>query len=120
MPELLFNPSDVGIMQMGISEAIAHAISKCDPSAHPWLYKNIILTGGNCGFPNFKERVEREVRELAPHLMDVRVSLPLDPVKYAWQGGTRLAADDCFRDICVTREEYLEQGETVCEEKYYL
>ena len=120
VPELLFNPSDVGIAQMGIPEAIAHSISLCDKSAHPWLYKNIILTGGNCLFPNFRERVERDVRELAPNLMEVSVKLPTNPVTYSWQGGAKLANDECLKTIAVTREEYLERGSAVCEERYYL
>ena len=107
-------------MQMGIAEAIAHSISKCDPSAQPWLYKNIILTGGSCCFPNFKERVETEVRKLAPHLMDVGVTLPQDPVQYSFHGGTKLAHDECLSHISVSREEYFEQGEAICEERYYL
>jgi len=120
VPELLFNPSDVGIIQMGIPEAIAHSISKCDPAAQPWLYKNIVLTGGNACFPNFKQRVENEVRQMAPNLMEVKVHLPQDPVKYAWDGGTKLATDESLPDMCVTRDEYLERGEAACQDKYYL
>jgi len=120
VPELLFSPADVGIMQMGIPEAIAYSISKCDKSAHPWLFNNIVLTGGCCLFPNFKDRVEREVRELAPHLMEVSVRLPEDPIGYAWQGGVKLAKDECLGQISVSREEYLERGNAVCEERYYL
>lgn len=71
VPELLFNPSDVGILQMGIPEAVAHCISLCDPSAQPWLYRNILLTGGNALFPNFRERVQRDVRQFAPDHFDV-------------------------------------------------
>jgi len=120
VPELLFNPSDVGIMQMGIPEAISYSISKCDSSAHPWLYKNIILTGGSCCFPNFKDRIENEVRKLAPHLMDVLVTIPPDPVQYSYLGGTKLAHDDCLSEISVSREEYFEHGEAICEERYFL
>jgi len=121
VPELLFNPSDVGIMQMGIPEAIAHSISLCDASARPFLYNNILLTGGNALFPNFRARVEGEVRQLAPNLMDVRVrSPPTDPLSYAWEGGAKLAGDPCLPDISVSREEYLEHGNLICEERYYL
>lgn len=42
----------------------------------PHLYKNILLTGGNSLFPGFKERVERDVRAMAPLNYDVRVTLP--------------------------------------------
>ena len=29
MPELLFNPSDIGIKEMGISEAIVNSVESC-------------------------------------------------------------------------------------------
>ena len=73
VPELLFSPSDIGIDQCGIAETIVHSVMSCDPEAQPWLFKNIILTGGNACLPNFKERVEREVRALAPDVYDVSI-----------------------------------------------
>lgn len=56
-PELLFHPSDIGIQQMGISETIVHSIETVPEDMQPHFYKNIILTGGNCLFPGFVERV---------------------------------------------------------------
>ncbi|XP_076057802.1 actin-related protein 6 isoform X2 [Oratosquilla oratoria] len=38
VPELLFNPSDVGIQEMGITEAIVYAIEKCPTETRPHLY----------------------------------------------------------------------------------
>ena len=37
--EVLMNPSDIGIQQMGIPEAVQLAISLCQESAQPWLYR---------------------------------------------------------------------------------
>jgi actin-related protein 6 len=71
VPELLFSPSDVGIDQTGIPETIVESIQQCDPESQPWLFRNIVLTGGNAAIPNFRERVEREVRALAPDVFDV-------------------------------------------------
>lgn len=31
VPELLFHPSDVGVQEMGIAEALIHAVSKTKP-----------------------------------------------------------------------------------------
>ena len=75
VPELLFHPSDIGIQQMGISEAIAHVISNFPLEIQYHLYRNILLTGGSCSLPNFKERVEKDVRTMAPSECDVRISL---------------------------------------------
>ncbi|OWK17099.1 ACTR6, partial [Cervus elaphus hippelaphus] len=64
VPEILFNPSDIGIQEMGIPEAIPH------------FFKNIVLTGGNSLFPGFRDRVYSEVRCLTPTDYDVSVVLP--------------------------------------------
>ena len=71
VPELLFNPSDIGIQQSGIPETIAEVIASCEESAQKWLYRNILLVGGCALTKNFKERVERDVRELAPNNFEV-------------------------------------------------
>ena len=42
----------------------------------PHLYKNIVLTGGNAWFPGFRERIEAEVRSMAPVEYTVKVSRP--------------------------------------------
>lgn len=39
IPELLFYPSDVGIQEMGITEAIVHSINKCPEETRPHLYR---------------------------------------------------------------------------------
>lgn len=75
VPELLFYPSDIGIQQMGVSEAIVHVIEKFPSEVQSHLYKNVLLTGGSCNLPNFKERVEKDVRTMAPAECDVRISL---------------------------------------------
>ncbi|XP_066994944.1 actin-related protein 6 [Anabrus simplex] len=118
VPELLFNPSDVGISQMGIPEAIANSISVCPPETHPHLYNNILLVGGCTQFRGFRERVESEVRTLAPDEFDVRVTLPSNPVTYAWHGGCSLTKDKEFKSMFITREEYEEEGHTACSEKF--
>lgn len=120
VPEILFNPSDIGIRQMGIPETVALAIAECEESAQPWLYKNIVLTGGNMMFAEFKERLERELRMLAPDNMEICVRQDVDPVGYPWKGGASLAKDDGFQDLCVTKAEYLEKGYNVCLQRFFL
>ena len=43
-----------------------NVVGECPEQAQRWLYRNIVLVGGCSRIPNFRERVEREVRELAP------------------------------------------------------
>jgi len=62
IPELLFHPSDVGIDEKGISEAIISVIRAFPENMHPHFYKSIILTGGNANLPGFYDRIASDVR----------------------------------------------------------
>ena len=53
-------------------------------------------------------------------LFQVVVRQPPDPISYAWSGGAALASDPVFRDVVVTRQDYMEQGHQACVDKYYL
>ena len=120
IPELLFSPSNIGINQMGIPEAIAHSISLTPPQMHPHLYSNIILTGGNCLFPGFKSRVEADVRRLCPDLYTVGVYYPENPITYAWKGGT-IAADNHLRPehmVPISSAEYKEYGHNIANKRF--
>lgn len=120
IPEILFHPSDIGIEQMGIPEAIEYSISRTPQEMHPHLYSNIILTGGNAMFPGFQPRVLSEVRKQCPSDYDVNVFLPPDPVSYAWQGCV-LAADEESRWEHlqpVTLAEYKEHGHWICNKRF--
>uniref|UniRef100_A0A8D2GUD6 Actin-related protein 6 n=1 Tax=Urocitellus parryii TaxID=9999 RepID=A0A8D2GUD6_UROPR len=93
VPEILFNPSDIGIQEMGIPEAIVYSIQNL-----PEVYS--------------------EVRCLTPTDYDVSVVLPENPITYAWEGGKLISENDDFEDMVVTREDYEENGHSVCEEKF--
>ncbi|KAK7503270.1 hypothetical protein BaRGS_00005535 [Batillaria attramentaria] len=110
VPELLFHPSDVGIQEMGIPEAITHVLSKVDEELHPHLLTNIVLTGGNCHLPGFQDRVYQGVRSLASDEYDVATFLPPNPMTYAWEGGCLLSQDPQFHKMVLTRQDYDEQG----------
>ncbi|OWR43419.1 actin-related protein 6 [Danaus plexippus] len=118
IPELLFRPSDVGIPQMGIPEAIVHSVNSCPEENRESLLENIVLFGGNTLFPGFKERVYQEVRALALDHYDVNVSRSDNPVTYAWEGGKMMFRDPDFYSFCVTREEYEEEGKSLAYERF--
>ncbi|KAI8354418.1 actin family [Mortierella sp. GBAus27b] len=122
VPEILFHPSDIGMEQAGIPEAIVDAISACDDEIQGMLYANIVLIGGNTRLPGFKKRVANDLRQLAPSEYEVRVGIDKDPLGYAWKGATRLATMDEFasefKNRIVTRAEYLENGSAFCESRF--
>lgn len=76
VPELLFHPSDVGIRQMGLAEAIFDACKSCPEKALGHLLPNIVCIGGCAMFPGMAERLQKEVRALAPEYINVTVTVP--------------------------------------------
>lgn len=123
IPEILFNPSDVGIHQMGIPEAIVHCISTTPKPMHRYMYSNILLTGGSTRFPGFRERVLTDVRKLAPDAYPVDVTQHDRPDLVPWLGGQKLAQEG--REGAgghlqsVTQSEYKEGGLAQCHKKFY-
>ncbi|CAH0404325.1 unnamed protein product [Chilo suppressalis] len=118
IPELLFHPSDVGIPQMGIPEAVMHSINACPEENMESLLENIVLYGGNTLFPGFRDRVYNDVRSFALDHFDVNVYLPDDPLTYAWEGGKHIFRDPDFYSFCMTKEEYEEEGKALAFERF--
>ncbi|XP_008309590.1 actin-related protein 6 [Cynoglossus semilaevis] len=118
VPEMLFHPSDIGIQEMGIPEAIVHSVQSLPEEMQSHFYQNIILTGGNTLFPGFRERLEADLRSLVPTHLIVSVLLPSNPLCYPWDGGKLLAHNPDYDEMVVTREDYEENGHCICEEKF--
>ncbi|XP_033209864.1 actin-related protein 6 isoform X2 [Belonocnema kinseyi] len=118
IPEILFHPSDVGIRQMGIPEAIIDCLKACEEETWPHLLSNIILTGGSTKFPGFRDRIFKDVRSLAPIEFPVNVVLAENPITYPWEGGKLLSKDPTFSSFLVSKEEYEEEGHTICFERF--
>ncbi|KAF3706028.1 Actin-related protein 6 [Channa argus] len=118
VPEMLFHPSDIGIQEMGIPEAIVYSIQSLPEEMQPHFYQNIVLTGGNTLFPGFRERLEEDLRSLVPAHLPVSVLLPANPICYSWEGGKLLAHNPDYDEMVVTREDYEENGHCICEEKF--
>ena len=119
VPELLFHPSDVGIQQMGIPEAIHESVKSTDILQQPHFYKNIVLVGGNTALPGFNRRALSEVRKTCPDDFDLNIVSPNNPAGYAWQGGVELSKKhDFISNFCVTKKEYEESGKNICMQKF--
>lgn len=82
IPEILFHPSDIGITQKGIAEAIVECVEECPSEAKHQLLANIVIVGGNACFKNFQDRVYKDVKKNFDENYDVSV---LVPPKYVFQ-----------------------------------
>lgn len=118
IPEVLFHPSDIGIQQMGVAEAILDAINNCPEETRPHLFSNIVICGGSAAFEGMQLRIQKDVRALAPDELAVRVTLPENPMTYAWYGGQQYSQSLSFLKSCMSRSQYEEGGIKHLIEKY--
>lgn len=63
IPEILFNPQDIGLEQKGIADAIHECVNYFDEDIRHNFLENIIVTGGNTRFSNFNERLYDELKK---------------------------------------------------------
>ncbi|KAK2078702.1 hypothetical protein QBZ16_003542 [Prototheca wickerhamii] len=96
-----------------LQAAINDCITRCDVDARRELYANVLLTGGTAGFASLKDRLERELTEVAPALARVKVSAPVNAVERrfsVWIGGSILASLGSFQQMWMSKAEYAEYG----------
>jgi actin beta/gamma 1 len=98
-PEALFQPSFLGRESCGIHEASYNSIMKCDIDIRKDLYANIVLSGGTTMFPGLAERIQKEIVNLAPSTMKVRVIAPPERKYSVWIGGSILTSLATFQQV---------------------
>ncbi len=111
-PELMFNPGAIGSEENPLDELIYRSIQNCDVDLRRDLYANIVLSGGSTMFPGLKERLHKELTELVPETMEVKIIAPPERRYSVWIGGSILSSLKTFAKLWVTRKEYREVGPT--------
>uniref|UniRef100_T1J7A5 Actin-related protein 5 n=1 Tax=Strigamia maritima TaxID=126957 RepID=T1J7A5_STRMM len=111
VPELLFQPSMMGIEQAGIVESLGFILSKYSQEQQNKMVQNVYLTGGCALFPGFKARLERELLAIRPFQSEFCVTMAVDPVLDAWNGARNWALkSENISKFSITRAEYDEKG----------
>jgi len=116
-PEVLFSPNVIGMESAGVHRLTFDSIMKCDVDIRRDLYKNIVMSGGTTMFKGIPERLEKEMKALAPQGMDIKVIAPPERKYSVWIGGSILASLSTFEEMWVTKEEYDESGPTIVHRK---
>ncbi|KAH8836082.1 hypothetical protein DL96DRAFT_1703016 [Flagelloscypha sp. PMI_526] len=109
-PEAVFQPNFLGKESAGIDQTLYNAINKCDTDIRKDLYGNVILSGGNTMYPGITDRLQKELTQLAPSGMKVKIVAPPDRTHSVWKGGSILAARSDFQQMWISKEEYDEAG----------
>lgn len=108
-PEILFQPSLIGLESSGIHEKVYNCIMKCDIDLRKDLYAYIVLSGGTSMLPNIADRLTKEIEHLAPSKINIIV--PPERKYSAWIGGSIFASlSSGFMPSWITKQEYEEKG----------
>jgi len=116
-PEALFEPTMVGLEDSGIHKLVYDCILKCDVDIRKDLYANIVLSGGSTMYTGIQERMEKEVKALAPPTMKIKVVAPPERKYSVWIGGSILSSLSTFDNMWITKEEYDESGPSIVHRK---
>merc|ERR1712243_291234 len=88
-PEVLFQPNTIGMESAGVHRLTFDSIMKCDVDIRRDLYKNIVMSGGTTMFTGIPERLEMEMKVIAPPERKFSV----------WIGGSILASLSNFEEM---------------------
>jgi actin-related protein len=118
-PETLFQPSFIGKEQDGIHKLTYDSIQKCDIDIRKDLYTNVVLSGGTTMFTQIDKRLEKELTQLAPASVKVKIVAPPERKYSVWIGGSILSSLSTFQDMWISKDEYDESGPGIVHRKCF-
>ncbi|XP_033098861.1 actin, clone 302-like [Anneissia japonica] len=118
-PEVLFQPSFIGMDHCGIHETIFNSIMKCDVDIRNNLYQNCVLSGGSTMFSGIANRLQKEMTSLVPTGVNVNTIAPPERKYSPWMGGSILASSSIFKQTYIQKQEYDESGPGVVHRKCF-
>ncbi|KAL6294478.1 hypothetical protein ACE6H2_002620 [Prunus campanulata] len=118
-PEVLFQPSMIGMESAGIHETTYNSIMKCDVDIRKDLNGNIVLSDGSTMFPGIADRMSKEITALAPSSMKIKVVAPPERKYSVWIGGSILASLSTFQQMWIAKAEYDESGPSILHRKCF-
>lgn len=98
-PEVLFDPSRMGLETGGVHEILARAIMRSDMDVRREMYGNVVLSGGTSLIPGLPDRLAKELCNLASPGVRVRVVAPPQRLNSVWIGGSILASLSTFQQV---------------------
>jgi len=118
-PEVLFQPSLIGMEQAGIHTLTYDSIMKCDVDIRKELYNNVVLSGGTTMYNGIAERLHKELTALAPPTIKVKVVAPPERKYSVWIGGSILSSLSTFQQMWISKQEYDESGPSIVHRKCF-
>ena len=115
--EVLFHPSFIGSESLGIHEKLFKTIMNCTIDTRKEFYKNIVLSSGTTMMKGFNERLSKELTLIVPESIKIKVTARSERKNAVWIGGSILASLTCYKQIWITKKDYLETGKNIIHKK---
>jgi len=121
-PEILFNPSFIGLEAKGMAEQLFNTIQAADIDTRVEFYQHIVLSGGSSMYPGLPSRLEKELKEMYLEKVlkgdesrlkkfKLRIEDPPRRKHMVFLGGAYLAEIMKNKEnFWITKKEYDEQG----------
>ena len=74
------------------------------------LFSNIIISGSSTMLKGFSDRIQKELNELKPNDIKLKIVSPPERNKSVWIGGSILASLSTFQKLWFNKSEYEEFG----------
>ena len=114
-PEILFKPELIGSESRGVHDSLVTSIMHTDIDLRRALFSQMVLAGGSTMFPGFGDRLLNEIRKhpMSPKDMKIRIAAPPERLFSTWIGGSILASLATFKNMWVSKSDYLEHGSRI-------
>ena len=100
-----------------IHETTYNSIIKCDVDIIKDLYDNIVLSGYSSMFPGIADIMTKEVSNLVPNTMKIKIIDSPERKYSVWIGGSILFSLSTFKSMWISKEEYDESAQLLYTEK---
>ena len=94
-----------------------NSIMKCDVDIRKDLYNNIVCSGGTTMYEGVAERLQKEIKALAPDSMTIKIIAPPERKYSVWIGGSILSSLSTFEEMWISKNEYDEAGPSIVHRK---
>jgi actin-related protein len=84
------------------------------------MYENLVLSGGNSMLPGLEDRLRKEMAKFETFKgRSINVIAPKGRKYSAWRGGSILASQSTFPQMCVSKEDYWDFGPSAVHRKCF-
>jgi actin-related protein len=116
--EALFDPEYMDRDVPSLQKLIQTAVTQCDINVRKSLYENIQVAGGLSLLSGLESRLHAELTKLVPASVKVQLHANKDRHYAAWIGGSVISQLSTFNQMLVTKNDYMELGDSLINERY--